>query len=292
MSTFNRGLDDEFVELLNEEYDRGGWWREFVDDSKFFLAVRENYVNVYYRGCSLLKWGARDSTWKINYKYLLDPNKEDYVEVDGRKPLYPDDMTGFVREIDTASLKKAAEPYAGLEKTGVHEIILANKNVLDVEITLGRNQEDPSGRIDLVVTQEVNDRINLVFFEAKHFANPDLRAEGKPKVLKQVERYARMLHGNRDAIRTSYLRVCSNLTRLHGLAKRNPKRHATMKRIVNSPEKLVVDETPRLIVFDFDEDQKNGKNWKPHRKKLKDAIGNRLLLRGSSKEFRKGISID
>ncbi len=65
-----------------------------------------------------------------------------------------------------------------------------------------------------------------------------------------------------------------------------------MKRIVNSPEKLVVDETPRLIVFGFDEDQKNGKNWKPHREKLRDAIGNRLLLRGSSKEFRKGISID
>ena len=24
---FNRGLSDEFVEALNVEYDKGGWWR-------------------------------------------------------------------------------------------------------------------------------------------------------------------------------------------------------------------------------------------------------------------------
>jgi len=53
MATFDRGLDDEFAECLNTEYARGGWWRAFVDDRKLFVAIRDNRLNVYYRGCSL-----------------------------------------------------------------------------------------------------------------------------------------------------------------------------------------------------------------------------------------------
>lgn len=29
-ATFNRGLDEEFVESLNREYADKGWWRSFV----------------------------------------------------------------------------------------------------------------------------------------------------------------------------------------------------------------------------------------------------------------------
>ena len=48
---FNRGLDSEFVNHLNGLYDEpDGWWRGFVDDEELFLAIRENYVDIYYRG--------------------------------------------------------------------------------------------------------------------------------------------------------------------------------------------------------------------------------------------------
>ena len=54
--TFSRGLRVEFVEALNELYDQpGSWWRRLVDDQGLFLAVRDNYVNVYWLGCSLLR---------------------------------------------------------------------------------------------------------------------------------------------------------------------------------------------------------------------------------------------
>ena len=137
MGSFKRGLDSAFTEVLNQEYDKGGWWRGFVDDPDLFLAVRDGYVNVYYRGCSLLKWEAGAPNWKIHYKYLLRPEVEDlYVKVDGGTPNFGDEMKGFfignLAELD--SLKKAAQPYAGDEKTGVHNVILANENVLDVEI--------------------------------------------------------------------------------------------------------------------------------------------------------------
>lgn len=47
IGTFSRGLDDDFVEALNHEYERGGsWWKGFVDDKELFLAIRRNCVNV------------------------------------------------------------------------------------------------------------------------------------------------------------------------------------------------------------------------------------------------------
>ena len=222
---------------------------------------------------------------------VLRPEVEDlYVKVDGGTPNFGDEMKGFfignLAELD--SLKKAAQPYAGDEKTGVHNVILANENVLDVEIQWGGD------RIDLAVLQETNRGIALVFFEAKHFANGELRArKGQPKVVNQVKRYASTLSDNRRAIEASYCRVCRNLVDLRGLAERYPKRHLLMERIVERPQELFVDENPRLIVFGFDGDQKNGSYWKPHLQKLRDEIGDkRVLLKGDSKEFTTGISTD
>ena len=55
MGTFDRGLDKAFVQELNKQYDQDDGWRGFVDDSDLYLAIRGGYINIYYRGCSLLK---------------------------------------------------------------------------------------------------------------------------------------------------------------------------------------------------------------------------------------------
>ena len=62
MSVFNRGLDDAFVAAFNKEYDKGGWLNALVDDEELFVAIRENYVSFYYRGCSLLQLGLQAGT--------------------------------------------------------------------------------------------------------------------------------------------------------------------------------------------------------------------------------------
>ena len=172
MSTFNRGLDDAFVDALNQEYEKDGWWCQFVDDRDIFLAIRENHVNAYYRGCSLLRldWKANAIVGKTHYKYLLNPALDrPYVEiVDGRANLRDDTRSLFLSGLNNiGALKKAAEPYAGPEKSGVHDILASNPNILDVEIafgTGGTDESDPSApRVDFAAIQDTGEDAKIVF---------------------------------------------------------------------------------------------------------------------------------
>ena len=302
MSTFKRGLDRGFVDAFNEEYEKGGWLKGLVDDKDVFLAIRENSVNFYHRGCSLLKldWKGGAMTGEVHYKYLLRPDLPNpYVRVrvgDG-SPDLPDGL--FLDSLsDVESLKKAVQPHAGGEKSGVHDILAANNNILDVEIAFGgggRGEPGPSApRVDFAAMRPDDGGAEIVFFEAKHFDNHSaLRARGDnpPKVIKQMEAYARKLDESRDAVRESYARICHNLSCLSGVAARHPERHAVLERIRTDPGSLRIDTNPVLIVFGFDDDQRTGTSWGPHLEKLKNLLDGRVHLKGKSKEFVRGISV-
>lgn len=301
MNTFNRGLDDAFVTALNEKYDESGWWRKIVDDQEIFLAIRENYVNVYYRGCSLLRldWKAGAIIGETHYKYLLNPSiSKPYAKVDdGQVSLPGDTRSLFLNSLDDLSgVKKAARPYAGDEKTAVHDILAANPNILDVEIafgTGGTGKTDPSApRVDFAAIQNSGEGAKIVFFEAKHFDNKALRASGdaKPDVVRQIEAYSGQLKEHRAAVIESYRRVCGNLRHLHGVPERHPHRHAMIEGLADRSRALDVDEHPVLILFGFDEDQKKGTIWKEHHGKLKRYLPERIQLKGYSKDFVRGIS--
>lgn len=303
MSTFNRGLTDEFVCALNKEYDKGGWWCRFVCDRDIFLAIRENYVNAYYRGCSLLRLSLEGDAivGQIHYKYLLRPSmSNEYVKFSNGKLKLDDAGIKFlttVSEVDSLdSLKRAATPYADPEKTGVHDILKANGNILDVEIAFGKDEADSGApRLDFAALQpsgDSGDDVKVVFFEAKHFKNHALRKSGsaEPGVVEQIATYRCKLCDNHDAIVESYSRVCCNLRSLHGVAERHPERHAILESIASGQLNLDIDPNPVLIVFGFDGDQKDGKHWKPHREKLQRMLEGRVHLRGNSAGFRSGIS--
>ena len=299
-ATFNRGLDDEFVKALNREYAKKGWWAGFVDDPQLFVALRDNCVNAYYRGCSLadIGWEGGKVVVHTHYKYLLRPSIDapSAVFVDGAYRLPRDASALFVASpAEVESLKRAAKPYAGGEQTGVQRIIDSNRNILDVEVAFGlRGTEasDPSApRVDFAALRASDDGGKVVFYEAKRFANPELRAKERsiPKAVRQIDRYSAILRDNYAKIVESYGRVCGNLLHLHGMSARHPERHAMLERIADKP--LSIDPDPRLVVFGFDADQRDGHAWKPHRERLCDLLGkNRVLLKGESKDFRRGIA--
>ena len=299
MSVFNRGLDCTFVAAFNEEYDKGGWLRGLVDDKEIFLAIREHYVNFYYLGCNLLRLDCLNGAMvgQIHYKYLLLPDYtgDPYVKLQNGRPKLPHDARElFLRDFDCINiLKRAAKPYAGAEKAGVHDILRYNPNILDVEIAFGiggtRESRASAPRVDFAAIRDAT----VVLYEAKHFGNRQaLRAKDDrdPEVVRQIETYRGLLEANRDAVIKSYRCVCRNLVSLRGVAERHPERHAMLKDIVSGSRRLELDPHPRLAIFGYDADQGRGTNWQPHRDKLRKLLGKRLLLKGHSKEFVDGIS--
>ena len=290
MAAFNRGLDKEFVEALNKEYEKGknGWWSQFVDDKKLFLAIRDNAVHVYYRGCRLIEvaWRNGKLSASTHYKYLLRPEMEKkYVEVVCGKPRIADARACFADGLSATELKRSAEPYVGDEKEGVHDILLKNHYVLDVEVAISDGE---GGQIDFAALQDgiEEGQTHVVFYEVKHFGNTkELRSRGKPKVLEQIDRYRSLLkrEQNRADIAKSYCRVSENLCALNGVPKRYCKRHD----LLQGTKDFIVEEEPGLVVFGFDEDQKSGAIWRPHKQNLEKCIRkDRLLMYGDPKDVR------
>ncbi len=281
---FKRGLDDDFVKHLNQLYAAGGWWRQFVDDKDLFFAIRDNSVNFYYRGCSLakLRWNrrAKTATGEIHYKYLLKPSVEPpTIKFRNTGLEFPKDVRGlFLDDLDDVNaLKLAVKRYADSEKHGVHDVLLNKKNwgVLDLEITL--NHEGLRYRLDLAMLRrdrQQNKPDSVVFFEAKHFRNKELRTQrNEAPVVHQMRKYSDLLTLYRSSLVGSYLRVCENLRDLQGMAGRHPERHQLTEAIAGSSKGLVIDSRPRLIVFGFDRDQRDGKAWGRHFASLKKALG-------------------
>lgn len=300
MSDFNRGLDDVFVNALNDEYEKGGWWHRFVNDQEVFVAIRRNSVNAYYRGCSLLKldWKSGAIEGSTHYKYLLHPsNPNPYFKiVDGRTELPQDPSDLFIRSVDNLyNLKKAAQPFAGDEKSGVHDILRSNDNVLDVEIAFGADDRDSlNPRVDFAALKNGDGITELVFFEAKHFDNlQELRASGgaTPKAVEQINTYSDRLAKNSDQIVSSYRRVCENLVCLKGVSDRHPIRHSMVEAIADGSRELRIDPQPVLIVFGYDADQWKGDIWEPHKDKLERLLPKRFFSKGKATKFVRGISL-
>ena len=120
----------------------------------------------------------------------------------------------------------------------------------------------------------------LVFHEAKHFSNPALRAAPKkqPAVVGQLNRYQGSLHKNWSSLTSSYPRVCRALLRLDEMRRRVRADHPraaldpVIREVAEGTRKLNLELTPRLVVFGFDADQRDGA-WAALRQRLEHEHG-------------------
>ena len=297
---FDRGIGDDFVEELK----RWDPWGKITSDKDLFVGIRKDSINIYYQGCSLFKITYKEELiFETHYKYLVRPTVENtYVLWKGDRPDVQYPWNGIqIDKFDLDLLKKSSCWYAEDEKAGVHSILKSNKNVVDVEIALSPKTDDdpacedqnPKGRrvadrIDFAAIQRKKDGPPcIVFFEAKRFDNAELRSqEPEPRVVKQIRKYEAYIKQYHEDLEKSYRKVCRNLVDLLPTSRYDP----LVKVVADRPEQLKVDSEVRLVVFDFDEDQRVGKIWGKHKKKLNDHLGNRLLLKGSPSEFKSGIS--
>src|SRR5579864_4538077 len=74
-STFRRTLSPQLKAALTSD-NAPAWWRAMTNDPELFIAPRDGYLNVYYRGNSLVRLTASSCgqlLGEVHYKYLLKP---------------------------------------------------------------------------------------------------------------------------------------------------------------------------------------------------------------------------
>jgi hypothetical protein len=166
-------------------------------------------------------------------------------------------------------MKSAVSYFAGPKKRGCHQIAVNNPEVIDCEIAFPGEGSAP--RVDLATIEE---DARLVFWEAKHYKNGDLRALGEHvPVYQQVETYREYLAEHRDDVRRSYTGVAENLIALAEMGWER-KLSPLITKIANGERQLTLGKEPKvgLIIFGFDKGQRDDPGWRKHLARLHDEI--------------------
>ncbi|MCJ2132399.1 hypothetical protein [Methylobacterium sp. E-045] len=281
------------------------------------IAIRAEYLNVYYRGASIFRVEREgDRLIPITHAKYLTRRKQGSVKMGADGTFDIDPNTALWRSYEgpptLREMIQAADTLTGPEKIGLHSLLLASSHVIDVEIAFGAialptTEDSKDGliaaaaedageapqasssptaggtdRIDVATVEEQDGEVRIVFHEAKHFANPELRASvgETPRVAEQIDRYRRTLAHHADAIGRSYRDVCQALARIDAMRRRvqtdtqaSAPLHPLITRVANSGTPPTVDPEPRLVIFGFDKDQRDGTIWQSHLKRLKDTSG-------------------
>lgn len=293
MDVFRRGIrNPKFLDALTALAGRDSWWRDVLDDTSLIIAVREEALNVYWQGQSifLIKMVGKEVCAKTHPKYLINPDAERLVSLrDNKFDLKKKEGALITREYSgketLARLKRAASAYSGEEKRGVHVIARQNFSVIDVEIavstrgagahdegdipgTQGAGEKIP--RMDIATFEPGNGGVDVVFWEAKTFFNPEV---GSASIAKQVDRYRKTIVKYQDQIKSSYKTVATNHLLFHGLSK---KRHISdcIASVAKGKADLSVSgDNVGLIIFGYDADQYRGRG-----KKLREKFEKELDL--------------
>lgn len=311
----SHGVSKAFLDALDDLARKTSWWRDVLLRDDVFIAVRTNSLNVYHRGASIFRiddgGDGRVIPW-THTKYLVR-QQQVLAQLKENGHFEPSDIswTKYAGSSTLSDMIRSAADLAGAEKSGLHPLIVGSSKVIDVELSLlrasssldesladadvhltGATSVDRSqDRLDVVTVENRGGKPFIVFHEAKHFSNPALRARGEPAVLAQIARYQATLRRHEETLRQRYVAVCQALVRLHTMrtavhaaataTKPLQELDPLIAAVASGQVQAEIDPDPRLIVFGFDGDQRDGR-WERDAKCLRDyqpslkirAIGN------------------
>ena len=147
-------------------------------------------------------------------------------------------------------IKENCSKYSGIEALGVSDIYhkysyVSNSNVvvLDIEVSFkSLIEQKKQDRIDLCLYNK--DTQTLQFVEAKHYSNKGIWSRTTPKVISQINRYESQIAKRKSEILKEYSEYTKILNRIFNISLLEPK---------------YVEDKVTLLVFGFDNDQKEGK---------------------------------
>jgi len=295
MSKENKVFRRELNNLNN--FTESCWWKTIVNDDDLHIGIRENYLNVYFHGCSIAKLTpTKNGISGTTSNAFLDKNSQEansgYSPYTTKSKNESDPVTcnGFAPLNDIDAIKRNIEKYheiekngATREKTAIQQYLVQKSykgDILDLECTVSAYSRDgvwaamvndaedklnrKIPRIDLVELVEEEDAFKLNFIEVKHIRNPELVSHSTPKVVQQMSDYKKLLELYREEFISAYQDVCEIQKKL-ALSNKNP----TVTKVVSglSEKKLTVNLKPILLILK-DKNENEPSNWEVHKKKL------------------------
>jgi hypothetical protein len=291
---FGRTISSENLKKLGELAEADSWFRDLLDcwqpaghpiTYKRFLrlAVRDQYLNFYYKGQSVAKVGfdiKNNVYFQTHSKYLGFDSKK-YIRL-GSKGFFECPKSGDISEYkEIGSIKDRALGHVGAEKEFVDSIVAANGSVIDMEMAFPADKELPlkagrtrgsAYRVDIVALEQSEDlQTRLVFWEAKMSNNSELkRRRDEPKIVEQVRNYKRYLENekHRKSIVNAYGNTCSILVKLHAMTRGIPSLSDIITDVDTGACKLSeekIDTTVRVVIGVRGD---VGQGWSGHMSKL------------------------
>lgn len=265
---FKRKLhNDDIIERLKEEKIFKDKLIQDIKKGTVYPAIRENRLNFYYYKKLLFEYGDRFIT---NSKFAFVPKEYKPTYVADGKEVGPiaDFYDGY------ENIKERARLYASEEDKGVFNIcrngnVISNLPngyiVLDVEVAFERETIEDNksikkqNRVDILL-YGIQER-QLRFVEAKHFSNGEIKSTTIPNVVGQIKRYDEEIEKRNDEILDVYTEYIKSLNKIFG---------EIMEMPIPTPMSIL----PKcgLIIFGFDDDQKNGRLQTSIENKIKEEI--------------------
>lgn len=215
-------------------------------NQEILCAIRNNQVDFYHKGGRLFNYDSRGFKTHIKYASVIESNGKDYFTQGELKQfkLASDFEANYKR------IKENCSNYMGVEALGVSEIYhrnsyLSSNNVvvLDIEVSFESLTEgNKQDRIDILFYN--TETATLQFVEAKHFSNSEIWSTKTPKVIGQIKRYEGQIKSRKNEILSEFT---SHIQSLNSVFK------------TNLLEPKEIDPEVTLLIFGFDNDQKQGR---------------------------------
>ncbi|NLD91904.1 MAG: hypothetical protein GX639_04455 [Fibrobacter sp.] len=225
------------------------WNNKLKDDCRngeVFMAIRKNIVDFYHKGGRLFSFDGKDYTTHLKYAATIIGKDKDYLtENELQNYKLPSNFQTNYRRI-----KENCFNFSGIEAIGVSEIYhkhsyLSNENVVVLDIEVSFKALDPNrtqDRIDILLFN--TQKKTLQFVEAKHYSNKELWSTTTPKIISQIRRYEQQISKSGENIISAYSDYIEAVNRIFSL---------------HFPLPVKIDPKVSLLIFGFDDDQKNGR---------------------------------
>lgn len=225
------------------------WLNEIEQDCKnqnVFLAIRDNRVDLYHNGGKLFSFDISGFKTHLKYASVITESEKDYLtesELSAYKL-----ASNF--EKNYQRIKENCSNYSGIEASGVSDLYhrhsyLSNSNilVLDIEISFeSLNERNNQDRIDILLYNKGSK--TLQFVEAKHFTNKEIWSRTTPKVISQIKRYEMQIAKRKAKMLSEYTEYVKIVNGIFD---------------ISLPEPKNIEDKVTLLIFGFDNDQKNGR---------------------------------